>query len=282
MQFSLFDPPPARARPVGPDVEGPPANWVAARRRLVRRPGGHVYLEAFASLTSVASAAGLEPGDLESGFSELAEQRGWAPSTRALYGAVCSYAGLSVERASPPRPRPVTGVLSWLTIPAPPDDGPGLRAVAWIAVATGWPASLERWSALGLEEIDVTGSGVRVAGRLVSGVGGAWLAWTTWRERRPELRRASPALCVLRSGRTAGSVPGARLARRSLEDAFRKHAARCAERAAQRDPGAAALLGEMTYDTYRRAVIDHGADVVDRGRGAGRLCRPGERGPGGL
>ncbi len=284
MQFQLFPidqpdsaPPPLVEDPARRRTDRVPTTWRAARRALIERPGGHVYLEPLASISAAAREHSLSPPDLATGgFDKLVAERRWRPATQALYSSVCNYTGIPVERVLVPRPQPVAGLLSWLTVPAGEGDGQGLRAVAWLSTAAAWPASLDRWSRLKLVELDVTGAAVRVDGRLIRGIGGPWLAWMRWRDAQPELRGSAYALCALRSGRTAGSGPGTALARRSLEAAFRHHARRCA--GAARDAGvpSAAVLEALTYDTYRRAAIEHGAEPVDRGQGVGRLARPDE------
>lgn len=267
-QLGFFDPPeePATAT----------ATWDDALARLLVRPGGARYATSLRSIRSAATGRAMSPGDVASGgFEELARERGWKLTTQALYAAVCCYAGIACQRRVVSRPGPIEGALSWLTVPAEAGDGPGLRSVAWLTAAAAWPASLSRWQALRLDELVITGSGLRVDGRYLPAGGGAWQAWLAYRAGEPALAASGWALCSLRAGRIAGSGPGTTLAPRSLQAALRAHTLRAAALAEERGerPATIALLRSMTYDTFRRAALERGVGPVDRGPGIGRLAR---------
>src|SRR3954452_2245680 len=122
-------------QPPLPDMPAPPAARAWAR---VTPPLG--YEPQWRRLVEAALEQQLSPDALaETGLDPIAAAREWKPATVALYSKVARYGGLALATPPTPEPdppeldlRPLTQVRS--------EDPEHLRAVAWCALALGWPA----------------------------------------------------------------------------------------------------------------------------------------------
>src|SRR5918997_558776 len=126
-----------------PDMPAPPP--ARAWRRLDAPPG---YEAQWRRLAEAALELGLGPDQLsETGLEPLTAARGWKPATVALYSKVARYGGIALPRVATPEPdppeldlRPLTQIRS--------EDPEHLRAVAWCALALGWPAPVAAFRSL--------------------------------------------------------------------------------------------------------------------------------------
>ena len=269
-----------------PEMPAPPP---ARAWRRVRAPEG--YEPQWRRLVEAALELGLGPDDVpDGGLDQMAAARGWRPATVALYSKVARYGGLAVPTAPTPEPdppeldlRPLTQVRS--------EDPEHLRAVAWCALALGWPGSVGQFRSLRRDQVHPTARRllVRVDGGEWAVAGGltAWHAWETVRDRFPVLADSPWVLPALRRGPGFDSRIGARLSTQALQVTFTKHAVRTA--AHLRATGApsrrewaealAAEYGRLSYDSFRRLALAAGAPpvtargVVRAGRAVARSAR---------
>jgi hypothetical protein len=246
--------------------------------------------ESFARVAEAAARSNLHPTDLEaeafpgSAFETLAEQREWSYATCCKYAKAGWAHGVALPRL--PTPEPLGGPASLPELYLV-DDGsspPVLRAAVWCRLATVWPAPVASWAALKVTDLgldgqdvllDTTGSGGETTIRVP---GAAELAnqWLTWRARLP----GDALLCTLRAG--PGTTPGSPMSERTLEDAFRKQAVRAIALAGElghrhqdeRRLERRATYETLTYDTYRRLLLEAGAPpIAPSTRGAVRAKR---------
>ena len=269
-----------------PDMPAPPPE--RAWRRLPPPPGYEVQ---WRRLADAALELGLGPDQLaESGLEPIAAAREWKPATVALYSKVARYGGLALATPPTPEPdppeldlRPLTQVRS--------EDPEHVRAVAWCALALGWPGSVGQFRSLRREQVHPTARRllVRVDGDEWSVPGGltAWHAWETVRDRFPVLAASPWVLPALRRGPGFDSRIGGRLSTQALQVTFTKHAVRTAAHlrataAPSRREWAEALAeeyGRLSYDSFRRLALAAGAPpvtsrgVVRAGRAVARSTR---------
>ena len=98
------------------------------------------YAPQWRRLAEAALELGLGPESLaETGLDPLAAARGWKPATVALYSKVARYGGIALPSVRTPEPDPPELDLRELTR-VRTEDPEHLRAVAWCAIALGWPA----------------------------------------------------------------------------------------------------------------------------------------------
>src|SRR4051794_7752662 len=262
-----------------PDMPAPPP--ARAWRRL-RPPEG--YEPQWRRLMDAALELGIGPDELaETGLDPLTAARGWKPATVALYSKVARYGGLALPRVPTPEPdppqldlRPLTQVRS--------DDPEHLRAVAWCALALGWPAPVGRFRTLRREQVRATAKRLLIATEdgewAVPGALTAWHAWEAVRGRFPVLADSPWVLPALRRGPGLDSAIGARLSNQALQVTFAKHAVRTAQylratAAPSRREWAEELAQayrELSYDSYRRLALAAGAPPVSS-RGVVRAAR---------
>jgi hypothetical protein len=246
--------------------------------------------ESFARVAEAAARNNLSPTDLEaetfagSAFETLAEERDWSYATCCKYAKAGWAHGVALPRL--PTPEPLGGPASLPELYLV-DDGstpPVLRAALWCRLATVWPAPVASWAALRVTDLhlddrdvdlDTTGGHGQTT---VKAPGAAPLArqWLTWRSRLP----GDALLCTLRAG--PGTKAGSPMSERTLEDAFRKQAVRAIALAGelghrhhdQRRLDRRETYETLTYDTYRRLLLDAGTPpIAPATRGAVRAKR---------
>jgi hypothetical protein len=257
-------PPPARAWRRLDAPEGYPAQW----RRLAE----------------AALELGLGPEDLaETGLDPLAAARNWKPATVALYSKVARYGGIALPSVATPEPDPPHLDLRSLT-QVRSEDPEHLRAVAWCAVALGWPAPVAQFRSLRREQVHVTARRLLIRTDdgewAVPGALTAWHAWESVRARFPVLAESPWVLPALRRGPGLDSSIGGRLSNQALQVTFTKHAVRTAQHLrATAAPShreqveeLALVYRELSYDSYRRLALAAGAPPV-AARGVVRAAR---------
>lgn len=258
-----------------PDVDRPVPEWARA---------------SFGRVAEAAALAGIHPSQLEdeafegSRFAELAARQDWSYATCCKYAKAGWAHGVALPRL--PTPEPLGGPASLPELYLV-DDGstpPVLRAAMWCRLATVWPAPVAAWATLKVGHVEVEGPDVLLdtvhggGGTVVRVPGAAALAtqWLTWRARLP----GDALLCTLRAG--PGTTPGSPMSERTLEDAFRKQAVRAIALAGElgsrhQDPrrlDRRASYETLTYDTYRRLLLDSGTSpIAAETRGAVRAKR---------
>ncbi|GAA3167402.1 hypothetical protein GCM10010531_20180 [Blastococcus jejuensis] len=262
-----------------PDMPAPPPARAWGR---VRPPEG--YEPQWRRLVDAALELGLGPDDLAAtGLEPLVAARGWKPATVALYSKVARYGGLALPRAPTPEPdppeldlRPLTQVRS--------EDPEHLRAVAWCALALGWPAPVAAFRSLRRDQVRATTRRLLVATDdgewAVPGALTAWLAWETVRNRYPALAASPWVLPALRRGPGLDSRIGGRLSSQALQVTFTKHAVRTAQHLrataapSRRDAAEelATAYRDLSYDSFRRLALAAGAPPV-AARGVVRAAR---------
>jgi hypothetical protein len=266
-------------QPPLPDMPSPPP--ARAWSRLVPPLG---YEPQWRRLTEAALELGLGPDQLaETGLDPLAAARDWKPATVALYSKVARYGGIGLPLAPTPEPDPPTLELRPLT-QVRGEAPEHLRAVAWCALALGWPGTVGQFRSLRRDEVHPT------AGRLhirtadgewaVPGALTAWHAWESARARFPALAASPWVLPALRRGPGLDSQVGGQLSTQALQVTFAKHAVRTAvQLRATAPPGRreeiealAADYLTLSYDSYRRLALAAGAPPVGS-RGAVRALR---------
>jgi hypothetical protein len=248
----------------------------------IRPPEG--YEPQWRRLVDAALELGLGPDDLAAtGLDPLVGARGWKPATVALYSKVARYGGLALLRAPTPEPDPPALDLRPLT-QVRNEDPEHLRAVAWCALALGWPAPVATFRSLRRAQVRATTRRLLVATDdgewAVPGALTAWHAWEAVRARYPALAASPWVLPALRRGPGLDSRIGGRLSNQALQVTFAKHAVRTAQhlrataapsRRAAADELAAAYR-HLSYDSYRRLALAAGAPPV-AARGVVRAAR---------
>src|SRR5829696_4501535 len=262
-----------------PEMPSPPP--ARAWRRLDGPPG---YEPQWRRLAEAALELGLGPEQLgETGLEPLAAARGWKPATVALYTKVARYGGIALPRVRTPEPDPPALELRPLT-QIRSDDPEHLRAVAWCALALGWPAPVATFRSLRRDQVHATSRRLLVSTDdgewTVPGALTAWHAWETVRGRFPGLASSPWVLPALRRGPGIESQVGGQLSTQALQVTFAKHAVRTAiAMRATAPPGRqeqlealAADYLTLSYDSYRRLALAAGAPPVGP-RGAVRALR---------
>jgi hypothetical protein len=266
-------------QPPLPDMPAPPAERAWAR---LRPPLG--YEPQWRRLVQAALEQGLGPDALaEAGLDPLAAARNWKPATVALYSKVARYGGVGVDQPRTPEPDPPTLDLRELTRVR--SEAPEhLRAVAWCAIALGWPGTVGQFRSLRREQVRATARRLLISTEdgewAVPGALTAWHAWETVRGRFPALADSPWVLPALRRGPGVDSHVGGQLSNQALQVTFAKHAVRTAvQLQATAPPGrrevAEALAADyltLSYDSYRRLALAAGAPPVGP-RGAVRALR---------
>jgi hypothetical protein len=262
-----------------PQMPSPPAD--RAWQRLRPPPGYEVQ---WRRLVDAALELDLGPDQLaESGLEPIAAAREWKPATVALYSKVARYGGLALATPPTPEPdppeldlRPLTRVRS--------EDPEHLRAVAWCALALGWPAPVGLFRTLRRDQVHATTRRLIVATDdgewSVAGALTAWHAWEAVRDRFPALAASPWVLPALRRGPGFHSAVGAQLSNQALQVTFAKHAVRTGQHlrataAPSRRAHAeelAATYALLSYDSYRRLALAAGAPPVSS-RGVVRAAR---------
>jgi hypothetical protein len=235
-------------------------------------------------LTEAALELGLGPDQLaETGLDPLAAARDWKPATVALYSKVARYGGVGLPLAPTPEPDPPTLELRPLT-QVRSEAPEHLRAVAWCALALGWPGTVGQFRSLRREEIHPATQRLHVRTAdgewAVPGALTAWHAWESVRARFPALAASPWVLPALRRGPGLDSQVGGQLSTQALQVTFAKHAVRTAvEMRATAPPGRRAEVEALaadyltlSYDSYRRLALAAGAPPVGS-RGAVRALR---------
>src|SRR5687768_4181838 len=256
----------------------PPAR---AWRRLDAPKG---YEPQWRRLSEAALELDLGPEQLgETGLEPLAAARGWKPATVALYSKVARYGGIALPTAPTPEPDPPDLDLRALT-QIRNEDPEHLRAVAWCALALGWPAPVASFRSLRRDQVRATARRLHVTTDdgewAVPGALTAWHAWETVRGRFPTLAASPWVLPALRRGPGLDSRIGGRLSNQALQVTFTKHAVRTAQylratAAPSRREAAEELAQayrELSYDSYRRLALAAGAPPV-AARGVVRAAR---------
>src|ERR687890_1324986 len=211
--------PPLPAMPVPP----PERAW----RRLPVPPG---YEAQWRRLIDAALEVGMGPDSLvEEGMDPLVAARGWKPATVALYSKVARYGGIALPSVRTPEPDPPELDLRALT-QVRSDDPEHLRAVAWCAVALGWPAPVAQFRSLRRDQVHATARRLLISTDdgewAVPGALTAWHAWESVRGRFPALAASPWVLPALRRGPGLDSTIGGRLSNQALQTTFAKHAVR--------------------------------------------------------
>ena len=256
----------------------PPAR---AWRRLDGPPG---YEPQWRRLAEAALELGLGPEQLgETGLEPLAAARGWKPATVALYTKVARYGGIALPRVRTPEPDPPALELRPLT-QIRSDDPEHLRAVAWCALALGWPAPVATFRSLRRDQVHATSRRLLVSTDdgewSVPGALTAWHAWESVRGRFPVLADSPWVLPALRRGPGLDSRIGGRLSNQALQVTFAKHAVRTAQHLrataapSRREAVEELALAyrELSYDSFRRLALAAGAPTVSP-RGVVRAAR---------
>jgi hypothetical protein len=262
-----------------PDMPSPPAD--RAWRRLSPPPG---YEVPWRRLVEAALELGLGPDQVaESGLEQIAAAREWKPATVALYSKVARYGGLAL--ATPPTPEPDPPELDLRPLTQIRNEDPEhLRAVAWCALALGWPAPVGVFRALRRDQVHATARRLLVSTDdgewSVAGALTAWHAWEAVRGRFPALAESPWVLPALRRGPGFHSAVGAQLSNQALQVTFAKHAVRTGQllrataapsQRAQAEE-LAATYAVLSYDSYRRLALAAGAPPV-ASRGVVRAAR---------
>lgn len=266
-------------QPPLPDMPAPPP--VRAWARLTPPRG---YEPQWRRLVEAALEQGLGPDALsETGLEPLTAARGWKPATVALYSKVARYGGLGV--AQPRTPEPDPPVLDLRELTRVRGEAPEhLRAVAWCALALGWPGTVGQFRALRRDQVHATARRLLISTEdgewSVPGALTAWHAWESVRNRFPGLAASPWVLPALRRGPGVLSHVGGQLSTQALQVTFAKHAVRTAtamraaaapsHRAAVEELAADYLT--LSYDSYRRLALAAGAPPVGP-RGAVRALR---------
>jgi hypothetical protein len=265
-----------------PPLPGMPAPNPARAWRRLRPPEG--YEPQWRRLVTAALELDLGPDQLAAGgLDVVAAARDWKPATVALYSKVARYGGLAL--ATPPTPEPDPPALELRPlIEVRSEDPEHLRAVAWCALALGWPAPVARFRSLRREQIHPTARRLLVRTEdgewAVPGALTAWHAWETVRNRYPALSASPWVLPALRRGPGFESAVGGRLSNQALQVTFLKHAAGTARHLrATAPPGRreqvealATAYRSLSYDSFRRLALAAGAPPVSP-RGAVRAAR---------
>ena len=262
-----------------PEMPSPPP--ARAWRRLDAPEG---YAPQWRRLAEAALELGLGPESLaETGLDPLAAARGWKPATVALYTKVARYGGIALPSVRTPEPDPPELDLRELTR-VRTEDPEHLRAVAWCAIALGWPAPVAQFRSLRRDQVHATARRLLISTDdgewAVPGALTAWHAWEAVRGRFPALADSPWVLLALRRGPGLDSRIGGRLSNQALQVTFTKHAVRTAQhlratgtpsRREQVEELALAYR-DLSYDSYRRLALAAGAPPVSS-RGAVRAAR---------
>jgi len=266
-------------QPPLPEMPAPPP--VRAWGRLTAPPG---YEPQWRRLVEAALEQGLGPDALvETGLDPLAAARGWKPATVALYSKVARYGGLGL--AQPPTPEPDPPTLDLRELTRVRGEAPEhLRAVAWCAIALGWPGTVDQFRFLRRDQVHATARRLLISTEdgewSVPGALTGWHAWEATRSRFPGLAASPWVLPALRRGPGIESQVGGQLSTQALQVTFAKHAVRTATALrATAAPGRRAAAEELaadyltlSYDSYRRLALAAGAPPVGP-RGAVRALR---------
>jgi hypothetical protein len=256
----------------------PPAR---AWRRLTPPPG---YEPQWRRLVDAALELGLGPDEIAAtGLDPVAAARGWKPATVALYSKVARYGGVVLPSVRTPEPdppeldlRPLTSIRN--------EDPEHLRAVAWCALALGWPAPVAAFRGLRREQVRATTRRLIVTTDdgewAVPGALTAWHAWESVRNRFPVLAASPWVLPALRRGPGFDSRIGGQLSNQALQVTFAKHAVRTAQylrataapSAREHAEALALAYRTLSYDSYRRLALAAGAPPVSS-RGVVRAAR---------
>jgi hypothetical protein len=259
-----------------------PAPPPAPAWRRLDPPEG--YPQQWRRLAEAALELGLGPEQLgETGLEPLAAARGWKPATVALYSKVARYGGIALPSARTPEPdppalelRPLTAIRS--------EDPEHLRAVAWCALALGWPAPVGRFRSLRRDQVHATARRLLIRTEdgewAVPGALTAWHAWEAVRGRFPALADSPWVLPALRRGPGLDSRIGGRLSNQALQVTFAKHAVGTAQHLRVTTPPShreqveelAAAYRRLSYDSFRRLALAAGAPPVSA-RGVVRAAR---------
>lgn len=230
------------------------------------------YEQPWGQLRRAAQAAGLTPEmlvnggpDGESGFQRLVVERGWKQRTAVLYAKVAGYGGLHVERAATPEPTTHLENLQLLTRLHNDASILEMRAVAWCSLARGWPAPVDEWRHLRVDDVEVVSGDVMLGGRRIKGAGAAWNQWMKRRLSVSALAASPYALCSVRDGDWPDERQGNPLSRRGLQAAFGRYVEGVATQLTADEHPEAEAVRELTYDTFRRLVIASGVKPVERG-----------------
>src|SRR5918997_1749160 len=203
-----------------------PAPPPARAWRRVRPPEG--YEVQWRRLVEAALELDLGPDDVAAGrLDDVAAAREWKPATVALYSKVARYGGLAV--ATPPTPEPDPPELDLRPLTQVRNEDPEhLRAVAWCALALGWPAPVGMFRSLRRDQVHATTRRLLISTDdgewSVPGALTAWHAWETVRRRFPALAESQWVLPALRRGPGFHSAVGAQLSNQALQVTFAKHA----------------------------------------------------------
>jgi hypothetical protein len=262
-----------------PDMPAPPP--ARAWRRLDPPRG---YEQQWRRLADAALELGLGPERLaETGLEPLAAARDWKPATVALYSKVARYGGVALPTAPTPEPDPPALELRPL-VEVRNEDPEHLRAVAWCAIALGWPAPVARFRSLRRDQVHATARRLLIRTDdgewSVPGALTAWHAWEAVRARFPALAASPWVLPALRRGPGLDSSIGGRLSNQALQATFTKHTVRTVQHLRSIAPPrrhdeveqlAAAYHG-LSYDSFRRLALAAGAPPV-AARGVVRAAR---------
>jgi hypothetical protein len=259
-----------------------PAPAPARAWRRLRAP--HGYEPQWRRIVDAALELDLGPDDVAAGgLDSIAAARGWKPATVALYSKVARYGGLAVASAPTPEPQPPALDLRPLTR-VRSEDPEHLRAVAWCALALGWPGSVGQFRSMRRDQVHPTARRLLVHAEdhewAVPGGLTAWHAWETVRNRFPALAASPWVLPALRRGPGFDSRIGGRLSTQALQVTFAKHAVRTAAHLRATAPPSrrewaealAAEYGRLSYDSFRRLALAAGTEPVTT-RGAVRAAR---------
>ncbi len=262
-----------------PEMPAPPPE--RAWRNWAVPPG---YEAQWRRLADAAMELGLGPDQLaETGLHPLVAARGWKPATVALYSKVARYGGLALPRALTPEPDPLELELRPLT-ELRASDPEHVRAVAWCALALGWPAPVGMFRSLRRDQVSAGARRLVVCTEdgewSVAGALTAWHAWEEVRGRYPALAASPWVLPALRRGPGLDSRIGGRLSNQALQVTFAKHAGRTGQHLRATAPpshrDAAAVLAaeyrQLSYDSFRRLSLAAGAPPVST-RGVVRAAR---------
>ena len=262
-----------------PEMPSPPP--ARAWRRLEAPEG---YAPQWRRLAEAALEQGLGPESLaETGLDPLAAARGWKPATVALYTKVARYGGIALPSVRTPEPDPPELDLRELTR-VRTEDPEHLRAVAWCAIALGWPAPVAQFRSLRRDQVNATARRLLISTDdgewAVPGALTAWHAWEAVRGRFPALAESPWVLPALRRGPGLDSRIGGRLSNQALQVTFTKHAVRTAQHLRATGPPSrreqveelALAYRDLSYDSYRRLALAAGAPPVSS-RGVVRAAR---------